>query len=148
MENEEKISQEINDLKKKYEAVMKKIDAIEKESKETANSINRIENSVGTMNNNFEELMKKLDFMVEDRESNRMFGKVNRHSFSLKKMITKPMRKLAVGTMSAVFSAADYTSEKLSYAREGVEDMVAEAQYNSKRRRANMMSDMEPSGQC
>ena len=92
--------------------------------------------------------MKKLDFMVEDRESNRMFDKVNRHSFSLRKMITKPMRKLAVGTMSAVFSAADYTSEKLSYAREGVEDMVAEAQYNSKRRRANMMSDMEPSGQC
>ncbi len=147
MENEEKLTQEINDLKKKYETVMKKVEAIEKESRETAKSINRIENSVGTMNNNFEELMKKLDSVVEDRESDKMFDNTKRSGFSLKKMITKPMRKLAVGTISTMFTLADYTSEKFSYAREGVEDMIAEAQYNSKKRKSNMMSDMEPE-QC
>jgi predicted nuclease with TOPRIM domain len=147
MENEERVNQEINDLKKKYEEVIKKIDKIEKESKDTANSISRIENSVGTMNSNFEELMKKLDSVVEDRESDKMFDNVKRSGISLKKMITGPIRKLAVCTISSVFCIADYASEKFSYAREGVEDIIAEAQYNSKKRRSSMMSDMEPSGQ-
>ncbi len=141
---EEKIIQEINTLRDKYETLSKKVDRIEKESKNTENSIKRIENSMGMMNNHFEELMKKLDNIVEDKESNKMFNEERKSNFSLKGMLTRPIRKLVVGTMSSVFSLADYASEKAAYAREGMEDIIAEAQYKSKLRKADMMQDMVP----
>lgn len=144
MEFEERINHEISELKKKYESVSKKVDAIEKETKETENSIKKIENGFANMNNNFEEIMKKLDSISDDKEANKMFNnaKKNNGKFSMKGMIMRPMRKLVVGTMSTIFSVADYTSEKFSYAREGMEDMMAEAHYNSKVKKPNMMSDM------
>lgn len=143
MDKEIKISDEIDELRKKYDMLVKKIDAIEKESKNTENSIKKIENSVGTMNNNFEALMSKLDIIVEDKEASKMFKKEKRSGFSLKNMITKPMRMLAVGTFSSIFTIADYTSEAFSGAREGMEDILAEAQYNRKKRKSNMTSDMD-----
>lgn len=144
MENQEKFNNEIIDLKQKYETIIKRLDVIEKESTETENSIKKIENNFSLMNNNFKELMGKIDTIIEDKEVNKMFNNVKRGSFSLMGMISRPMRRLAVGTMRSMFSVADFASEKVSYAREGVEDMVAEAQYESKKRRSNMM----PNEQC
>jgi len=143
LEKEVNFNDEVDDLKKKYNSLVKKIDAIEKESKNTENSIKKIENSVGTMNNNFEALMNKLDNIVEDKEASKMFKKEKKSEFSLKNMITRPMRMLAVGTFSTIFTIVDYTSETVSSAREGMEDILAEAQYNRKKRRSNMMPDMD-----
>lgn len=134
-------SKEIDDLYKKYESLSKKVEMIEKENRNTENSMKRIEDSVGTMNTNFDTLMKKLDSIMEDKEAGRMFQKDMGKNISFNNMIKRPMRKLAVGTMSTVFQISSYASEKLSGAREGMEDIVAEAQYKSKKRMGNM-SDM------
>ena len=144
MENEEKMNQEISNLKKKYDAVIQRIDHLEKENKETSDSMKRIESGFSMMNNNFDELMKKLDTIVEDKEVNNMFHDSKKSNMSLKSLVTKPMRKLAVGAMSAVFCITDYTSEKMSYAREGMEDMIAEAHYKSRAKKANRSDQMTP----
>lgn len=146
VENERKLaSNEIEDLYKKYDSLNKKVEQIEKEHRNTENSMKRIENSVESMSTNFEQLMKKLDSVMELKEAGKMFQKDLGKNLSFHRMVKQPMRKLAVGTMSTVFQISSYASEKISGAREGLEDMVAEAQYNS-RKKIQTMSDvgMEP----
>jgi len=140
MEDLQKISQEVNDLKQKYQTVVQKLDAIERENSHRENSIKRIENSFEVMNNHFTELMNKIDLMVEDKEANKMFTNVKRGNFSLMNMIRVPMRKLTVGALSSLFTFTEYATEKAACTREGLEDMIAEAQYESKKRRVAVVS--------
>lgn len=144
MENSEQFNKEINELKQKYESIIQRLDSIEKENTHREHSIKRIENSFEVINNNMKELMGKIDLMIEDKETNKMFNNVARSGFSLMNMIKRPIRRLTVGTMSTLFTIADYASEKTACAKESLEDIVAEAQYESKKRRSTMM----PSQQC
>jgi len=41
--------------------------------------------------------------------------------------------------MRTLFTMADYASEKAAYAKEGLEDIVAEAKYESTKKRSAMM---------
>lgn len=138
MENLEKLSQEVHDLKQKYETVIKKLDGIEKENAHRENSIKRIENSFDVMNNNFRELMDKIDVIVEDRETHKMFNQGKRSNFSLINMIKRPIRKLTVGTISSIFAITEYASEKAACTREGLEDIIAEAKYESQKKRVTL----------
>ena len=139
MENSEQISQEINELKQKYESLIQKLDDIEKENIHKEHSIKQTENNFEVINNNMRELMDKIDLMVEDKETSKMFNNVRKNSFSMMNMITTPMKKITISTMRTLFTMADYASEKAAYAREGLEDIVAEAQYESKKKRSTMM---------
>ncbi|MDR3597415.1 hypothetical protein [Clostridium sp.] len=132
MENPEQINQQFTELKEKYESLIQRLDNIEKES------TNR-ENDFQAINNNIKELMAKIDSMVEYKETSKLFNSGRKSSSSFMNMITTPMRKITVGTMRTIFSMADYASERVSCAREGIEDIVAEAQYENKKRRSTMM---------
>ena len=139
MENLEQIGQEINELKQKYETIIQKLDGIEKENIHKEHTIKQAENNFEVINNNMKELMEKIDLMVEDKETNKMFNNVRKNSFSMMNMITTPMKKITVSTMRTLFTMADYASEKVAYAQEGLEDIVAEAKYESTKKRSTMM---------
>ena len=139
MENSEQIVQEINELKQKYETIIQKLDGIEKENIHKEHTIKQAENNFEVINNNMKELMEKIDLMVEDKETNKMFNNVRKNSFSMMNMITSPMKKITVSTMRTLFTMADYASEKAAYAKEGLEDIVAEAKYESSKKRSTMM---------
>jgi predicted nuclease with TOPRIM domain len=139
MENSEQLNKEVNELKGKYESLMEKLVNIEKESANKENNIKQMENNFEVINNNIKELMNKIDSMVEDREASKMFNNFRMNNSSFMNMIRMPMRKATISTMRTIFSLADYASEKMAYAREGLEDIVAEAQYENKKRRSTMM---------
>ena len=139
MENSEQIVQEINELKQKYETIIQKLDGIEKENIHNEHSIKQTENNFEVINNNIKELMEKIDLMVEDKETNKFFNNVRKNSFSMMNMITAPMKKMTISTMRTLFTMADYASERAASAREGFEDIMAEAQYESKKKRSTMM---------
>lgn len=139
MENSNELTQEINELRGKYESLIQKLDNIEKESTQRENNIKQMESNFEVINNNLKELMNKIDSMVEDRETGKMFSNFRKENSSFMDMITKPMRKATVSTMSTIFSITDYASEKMAYARENLEDIVAEAQYENRKRKSTMM---------
>ena len=139
MENSEQIGQEINELKQKYESLIQKLDDIQKENTLRENSIKQTENNFDVINNNMKVLMDKIDLMVEDKETSKMFNNVRKNNFSMMNMITAPMKKITISTMRTLFTMADYASEKAASAREGLEDIMAEAQYESKKKRSTMM---------
>jgi predicted nuclease with TOPRIM domain len=143
MEKSEEISQEINELKGKYDSLIQKLDSIEKENTQKENNIKQMENNFTVINNNLKELMAKIDSIIEEKETNQMFDSSKRRDFSLMNMVTKPMRKATVGTMRALFTMTDYASEKVAHAREGLEDIVAEAQYENQKRRSNIMPNTQ-----
>jgi len=91
MENSEQIVQEINELKQKYETIIQKLDGIEKENIHKEHTIKQAENNFEVINNNMKELMEKMDSMLEDKETNKMFNNVRKNSFSMMNMITSPM---------------------------------------------------------
>lgn len=131
MERSEEIYQEINELKKQYESLIQRFDNLEKDNTQK-------ENNFSDVNNTLKELMGKIDSIIEEKETNKMFN-TKRSDFSLMNMITTPMRKATIGTMRAVLSMTDFASEKVAHAREGLEDIVAEAQYENQKRRSSMM---------
>lgn len=131
MDKSEEIYQEINELKKQYESLIQRFDNLEKDNTQK-------ENNFSDVNNTLKELMGKIDSIIEEKETNKMFN-TKRSDFSLMNMITTPMRKATIGTMRAVLSMTDFASEKVAHAREGLEDIVAEAQYENQKRRSNMM---------
>lgn len=135
MERSEEIYQEINELKKQYESLIQRFDNLEKENTQK-------DNNFASVNNSLKELMGKIDSMIEEKETNKMFN-VGRRDFSFMNMITTPMRKATVGTMRAVLSMTDFTSEKVAHAREGLEDIVAEAQYENQKRRSSMIPNTQ-----
>ncbi|AGX44357.1 hypothetical protein [Clostridium saccharobutylicum] len=141
MENIEQMSQEINELKQKYDSIIQKLDTIEKENQNKEVYIKQTQNNFETINNTMKELMEKINSMVEDKEANKMFNNSNKSDFSFKDRIASPMKKFTIKTIGTVFTMADYASEKMSYAKESLEDIVAEAQYESKKKRATVMSN-------
>lgn len=114
----QKSTQDLNDLRQKYDSVIKKLDSIEKENSTKDLSIKRIE-------------------------------KTSKASFSFMNMMTRPLKKVTISAMSSLFTIADYASEKAACARESMEDIIAEAQYQSRKKQAAMMTPpMLPDKQC
>jgi hypothetical protein len=144
MEKSEQINQEVSELKQKYDSLIQKVAAIEKQNTHRGHSIKQTENNFEVINNNLRELVKKIDLMVEDKETNKMSNKIRKNNFSLMNMIKTPIKRIAISTMRTLFTMADYASEKASSTRESLEDIAAEAQYESKKKRQPMM----PSEQC
>ncbi|WP_297428277.1 hypothetical protein [Clostridium sp.] len=140
MENSENLNQEFNELKEKYNSLIQKVDNLEMENSHRENSVKQMENNFEVINNNIKELMEKIDSIIEDKETSKMFSSVRRSNSSIMNMITMPMRKATVNTMRAIFSVADFASEKVATARENLEDIVAEAQYENKKRRSSMIT--------
>ncbi|HEY8889163.1 MAG TPA: hypothetical protein VIM70_02735 [Clostridium sp.] len=130
------LQQEIDDLRQKYDTLLKDVKGLE-DSKNSMNDI--VENSyevVQSVSKNVENIMNELNNFKKDYENNsfsNMFNE-NKMEFSLKKILINPLRKIAIGTIQSVFLMMDKTVEGMSNVKEGFEDIVAEAQYENKKK--------------
>src|SRR6056297_1547590 len=59
--------------------------------------------------------------------------------YGLRKM-KKPLRKAAVETTSQMFNVVDHTKETAYNIKEGIEDIIAEAQYENLKRNQGIIS--------
>lgn len=134
--DKDKLQQEINELKQKYDTLLKDVKCLE-DSKNSMKDI--VENSYEVVQNvrkNVENVMDELNNLKKEYEnigSSNMKNEENMN-FSMKKMFINPLRKIAVGTIQSAFLMMDKTMEGMSNAKEGFEDIVAEAQYQNKKK--------------
>lgn len=134
--DKDKLQQEINELRQKYDTLLKDVKCLE-DNKNNMKSI--VENSYEVVQNvskNVENVMNELNDLKKEYENTTSNNTINEENmnYSMKKMFINPLRKIAVGTMQSAFLMMDKTMEGMSNAKEGFEDIVAEAQYQNKKK--------------
>ena len=134
--DKDKLQQEIDDLKQKYDTLLKDVKCLE-DNKNNMKVI--VENSyevVQSVSKNVENVMNELNNLKKDYENTISNNMVNddKIKFSMRSMVMNPLRKIAVGTMQTAFVVVDKTVEGMSNVKEGFEDIVAEAQYQNKKK--------------
>ena len=134
--DKDSLQQEINELKQKYDALLNDVKCLEDNK---SNMKSMVENSYEVVQNiskNVENVMNELNAFkenYENTESNNMINE-DKMKLSMRDMVINPLRKIAVGTMQSAFMVIDKTMEGMSNAKEGFEDIVAEAQYQNKKK--------------
>ena len=142
--DKDQLQQEIDELRQKYDTLLKDVKCLE-DNKNNMKGI--VENSYEVVQNvskNVENIMNELNNLKKDYEntaSSNMFNE-NKMKFSMKSMFINPLRKIAVGTMQSAFLMMDKTVEGMSNAKEGFEDIVAEAQYQNKKKSTETADNM------
>ncbi|MFL0198931.1 hypothetical protein ACJDU8_25800, partial [Clostridium sp. WILCCON 0269] len=67
----------------------------------------------------------------------------DRIDISMKKIIFNPLRKLVVGTVASVLAVTDKVTELSCGTREKLEDIVAEVQYERRKKHIANMNEPE-----
>jgi hypothetical protein len=126
--------------------LQEKCDNLNKEVQSLENMRTNMEESIKTMHSEFENINKNIGSILvrldgikidSDHNSNDNINPT-RIKFSVKKLIGRPLRRLAVGTLSGIYIVADKALESAYDVKENAEDIFAEAQYRSKKRRSNI----------
>ena len=134
--NTNELQEEINELKQKYDTLFKDIKCLEDNKNNMKNIAENSYEVVQNVSKNIENVTNELNNLkkeYEDTTSSNMLNK-DKMNFSIKNMFVNPLRKIAVGTIQSAFLIADKTVERMSNAKEGIEDIVAEAQYQNKKK--------------
>lgn len=141
-ELQKKMQQELDDLQLKYSNISDQIQTLQNDKSDLKNSIKTMNDSFQQVSKNVENILSKLDNISGDSKNlddeDMMDRKMN---ISMKKMIVNPLRKLAVGTITSVLSVTDKAAEVTCGFKEGFEDIVAEAQYQRKRKHMISMDE-------
>ena len=135
--DKDKLQMEINELSKKYEALLKDVKCLEDSKNSMKNIVENSYEVVQNVSKNVENVMNDLNNMKNDYKNNVTSNIKNdeKMKFPMKEMFINPLRKIAIGTMQTAFLMMDKTVEGMSNAKEGFEDIVAEAQYQNKKKR-------------
>lgn len=136
-----KIQLELDDLQKKYSNLSMQIQDLQNDKSDLKNSMKTMNDSFQQVSKNVEDILAKLNNI--DRSDKKLHDDMTdeKTDFSVKKIIFNPLRKLAVGTIGSVFSVVDKTTELTYGFKEGFEDIVAEAQYQRKRKQMAAMDE-------
>jgi len=131
MNNKDEFQQEIEELKQKYETLFNEVRSLKDNKRD-------MEELVQSVNKNVENVMNELNDLKNDYDINtsQNIGNDDKIKYSMKEMLVVPLRKIAVGTMQSAFLMMDKTVEGVSNAKEGLEDIIAEAQYQNKKKHA------------
>lgn len=134
--NKEQLQQEIDELKQKYDTLLKDVKSLENNKNNMKDIVENSYEVVQNVSKNVENVMNELNNLKKDYENNTPNNMVNedKMNFSMKSMFINPLRKIAVGTMQTAFLMMDKSMEGMSNAKEGFEDIVAEAQYQNKKK--------------
>ncbi|MEA4847575.1 MAG: hypothetical protein VB106_10125 [Clostridiaceae bacterium] len=139
-----KMHEEFKELKANYTGLTKDVEALKKGQKEINENYKAINNNFDRINNNMDDLMAKVGKLVEQQDISMVEKVVGKAKEATRAgMLRRPLRRLVVGTISTVMSAADAASEGMAHIRENFEDIVAEAQYNNQKRRVKMTEQPE-----
>ncbi|PAB60378.1 hypothetical protein [Anaeromicrobium sediminis] len=125
--NQEKIYEELKTLKDQYTSLVKEVQALDNNEK----SINSLRQSIDSLFHEFNEVNKNMEditnILNEMSETNNLNTENNNRPLDIRGMTVK--------TLSSILSVVDNTMEKTSGFGEGLEDLIAEAQYENKRKR-------------
>lgn len=134
VELQDKMQHELDGLEEKYSKLTSQINELQSDKSDLKNSIKTMNNSFSEVNKNIESILSKVNSINEvNNEKDYDVSGTQRESLS-KKVIVNPLRKLTIGAISSVLTVIDKTSELTCNVRENFEDIVAEAQYQHKRR--------------
>lgn len=130
------LQQEINELKQKYDVLINDVKCLEDNKNNMKDIVKSSYEVVQNLSKNMENIMNELNNLKKDYENTTTnnFVKDDKMNFSLRGIFTDPLRKIAVGTIQSAFLMADKTVESISNVKEGFEDIVAEAQYQNKKK--------------
>lgn len=137
---------EIHELEERYSFLMKEVKELEESRNSMKENMNSVQASFEQINHNILDIMKRLDALsgvcenIKNEAKDDFFNKRE----SMGSILTKPLRKLAVGTVSFFYTVADITMEGTANLKEGFEDIVAEAQYQNKKRRMKTTEQNQP----
>lgn len=132
----QKMQEQIQELQLKYEKLSQEVEQLENHKTNIGTDIKEIHGEFEQINKKIEMILEKLNGLSDeyDEMETDMDDEIN-ITRSMKGFFTNPLRKIAVGTLSAVYAIADMTIEKTSSFKESLEDIVAEAQYSNKKRK-------------
>lgn len=125
----------LKSLEEKYENLNKEIKSLENIKVNMEENIKTMHSDFQNINKNIGCILEKLDNTDFNSEGKRKDH--HRSSISLKSLIGRPLRKLAVGALSGIYIVADKAAEGVCDVKENAEDILAEAQYKSRKRKVN-----------
>ena len=139
---QDKMQKDIQQLSSKYDFLSQEVQQLEKSKASLGEDFKQIHGKFENINKSISEIISKIDkisgeYVFENEEVPKDKGR----SFSMKKIFLNPFRRLAVGTLSAVYAVADKTMEKSSNMKENFEDIVAEAQYAHKKKKMDPVAN-------
>lgn len=140
MENNEndqimkKMQEEIKDLQAKYNSISGDVKAMKNSQAELQGNMSTIGGSLEKMSKNVEEMMNKLNLITDEQQQHSIEQMMHKSGGLFFRLVKKPLRKLAVGTVSTAMVFGDYAWEKIANTKEGLEDIVAEASYHKNKR--------------
>jgi chromosome segregation ATPase len=140
---QKKMQQELEDLQQKYSKISEQIQELQNDKLDIKNSIKTMSDNFQQVNKNVENILSKLD-NIGPRNRNLDDEDILDEDIdiSMKKIVVNPLRKLIVGTVTSVLSVTDKVTELTCGFKEGLEDIVAEAQYQRKKKQ--MVAADEP----
>ena len=131
-----KIQEQLDEYKTKFDQLGSEIQILkssksnfEENIKMINGNLQEVSKNVENIINRIDELSNKSDVFFEKNIADKMIN------FSIKKIVKFPLRKIAVGTISSIFTIVDKTMEATSTVREGFEDIVAEAHCEMQKKR-------------
>ncbi|WP_190972226.1 hypothetical protein [Clostridium sp. HV4-5-A1G] len=136
-ELQKKMQQKLDALEQKYSQISTQMQKLQDDRSDLKNNIKTMNDRFQQINKNVEDILSKLD-NIGDNNKNVDDEKTD---FSVGKALFSPLRKLTVGTVGSVLAVIDKTAELACGAKEEFEDIVAEAQYQRKRKRKTSMDE-------
>jgi len=136
-----KLQSDMKEMQSKYTNISEDVKSLKTGQSSLQENMGLINNNLEKMNKNFESMMNKLNSVMEDRQKSDVEEMMGKKGGMFSRMVKKPLRKLAVGTVGAALTIGDFTVERLSNAKEGLEDIVAEANYNRKLKRQEQQGE-------
>lgn len=131
-EIQKKYEQEIKDLNSKYEMLSKEVEKLIKNEESLRTSVNTIYNSFEKLNQNVEMILSKMDSLQNANFEQQQGPKMD---LNIGRKLGRGLRRLTVGTVGFVLGVRDRTAETVANFKEGFEDIVAEAQYNNRKKK-------------
>ena len=138
------LKEDIQSIKTQFEIFKKEV----AEVKETSKKINSIADDVNKLNTEVGQLTTCMHEITEMSKSiqdisNRLNQMNMNNPMKMRDMgmMKNVLRKTAVKTVSSVICVAGAAMEKVSMVREEIEDIVAEAHYNTKKKKMESCND-------
>jgi chromosome segregation ATPase len=131
------LEERLNALEEKFNKMNTEVDGLKNERSELKENIKSMQDSFQTVNKNVETILSRLEDMTSRQNGSMMNGMTP----GMMKMMRRPMRKLFVGTVSSVMTVTSVLTEAVSHMKEGMEDIMAEAQYEQKKKHMSMAKE-------
>ena len=133
---QKKIQEQLDEYKTKFDQLGSEIQILKSSKSNFEENIKMINGNLQEVSKNVENIINRIDEL--SNKSDVFFEKSIADkiiNFSIKKIVKFPLRKIAVGTISSIFTIVDKTMEATSTVREGFEDIVAEAHCEMQKKR-------------